>query len=513
MIDYILMTITMVLVLWLMNRFKLLPLAKAALDITSEANAVLFNSSLGDLEKEQHSRQMAKKLMAQLGRVLLAASAVFLLPLLPLYTLSLFKLVNLDQLFATMMTLPALVLFTVVGVLWWWVSSRFGEQSTANKSDFEDDYSFVDKALHNLAFGTSKIQLTMAKQESEKHQAALKPLRVERPVFITGLPRSGTTILLDVLSKSGQFSYHRYQDMPFVLTPLVWDKFSKWFVKTADGQGELKERAHQDGIKINQQSPEAFEEMLWKAHWPQAYNDSAIEPWSETANLEFDQFFTEHIKKLLLRDNRPRYISKNNLNITRVPYLKRLFPDSLVLVPFREPLQHALSLLKQHRNFGAMHQNNHFSRAYMAGVGHFDFGANLKPVNFNGWARRCSFSPDTVDFWLAYWIETYQYLLDVVAGGHSGGHGGVEGVLFVGFEALCKEPESSFNVLAGQLAIEPQTLVKSVSQIRVARAHPVERDSLDGHNLARAEAVYQRLLERAVNGYSWSSSDSLSAMT
>jgi hypothetical protein len=512
-IDYLLMTVTMILVLWLMGRFNLLVLAKAAMDITSQANGVLLNSNLSDLEKEQHSQQMAKKLMAQLGRVLLAAAGVFLLPLLPLYLLSWFNLINLDQLFDTMMTLPALLWFTALGGLWWWLQSKMaGEQPNNATAGFDDNYSMVDKLLHQFAFNRTKMQLTMAKQESEQHEAALKSLTVKKPVFIAGLPRGGTTILLDVLSKTEAFSYHRYQDMPFMLTPLLWDKFSGLFIKKSvrDKGGAYKERAHQDGIKINLHSPEAFEEMLWKAHWPQAYQGSAIEPWSVDANPAFDTFFTEHIKKLQLRDKRQRYISKNNLNITRLPYLKRLFPDSLLLVPFREPVQHALSLLKQHRNFTAMHKDNAFSREYMAGVGHFDFGANLKPVNFNQWFTGAGFegvegvggavseantlSPDTLDFWLHYWVESYQYLLDNAP----------EDVLFVGFEQLCRAPEACFKVLAERLSVAPQSLAKSIGEIRIAKAHPLagESDSasIDSHTLSKAEEIHRRLLGVAVNG-------------
>ena len=62
-----------------------------------------------------------------------------------------------------------------------------------------------------------------------------------------------------------------------------------------------------------------------------------------------------HIKKIIaLRSGSAgkslRYISKNNLNIARLGYLLRLFPDARIVIPFRDPIQHAASLLKQHLN-------------------------------------------------------------------------------------------------------------------------------------------------------------------
>ena len=45
-------------------------------------------------------------------------------------------------------------------------------------------------------------------------------------VFITGLARAGTTILLNALYKSNLFASLSYSDMPFVLAPNLWSKIS-----------------------------------------------------------------------------------------------------------------------------------------------------------------------------------------------------------------------------------------------------------------------------------------------
>jgi hypothetical protein len=352
-------------------------------------------------------------------------------------------------------------------------------------AEFEDHYGFFDKLLHRLAFKSSKLQLTLAENESDENRSSLDKLKVERPVFIASLPRSGTTILLDVLSKTQQFSYHRYQDMPFVFTPLMWAKFSANFAKG----DALRERAHQDGIKINQQSPEAFEEMFYKAFWPALYQGNNIELWPELTNDKFNTFFIEHLKKLQIRDNKPRYLSKNNLNISRIPYIKKLFVDAQIVVPFREPLQHALSLLKQHQNFTQLHQSNRFAKQYMAGIGHFDFGANLKPVNFNGWFDKTNDSPDSLDFWLTYWIECYGYLL---ATQH-------QNVLFVSFEQLCHHPQLSLAALAQPLQIEPLLLTDTAAKIKVAKTHSVDLAGMNASNLAKAQVLYEQLSDMAIN--------------
>ena len=75
-----------------------------------------------------------------------------------------------------------------------------------------------------------------------------------------------------------------------------------------------------------------------------------------------------------------------------------------------------------------MHAQDAFARRYMAGIGHFDFGDNLKPVDFDGWARGGGApAADGLEFWIRYWCAAYRALLE--AAQHDRVH-------LVGFEAL-----------------------------------------------------------------------------
>ena len=53
----------------------------------------------------------------------------------------------------------------------------------------------------------------------------------------------------------------------------------------------------------------------------------------------------------------------------------------------------------------------------MAAIGHYDFGENLKPINFDQWLskseyQQCYEDKQSMEFWLSYWVESYQYLLN-----------------------------------------------------------------------------------------------------
>ena len=48
--------------------------------------------------------------------------------------------------------------------------------------------------------------------------------------------------------------------------------------------------------------------------------------------------------------------------------------EGKIIVPFREPVAQASSLLTQHTRFLTMHREHEFTRRYMADIGHFEFG-------------------------------------------------------------------------------------------------------------------------------------------
>ena len=118
-----------------------------------------------------------------------------------------------------------------------------------------NNYSWFQQKLHKLALSSQFMRETSFELEN----VLFSNSDVENHVFVSGLARSGTTILLNAIFKSNEFASLTYQDMPFILSPNLWSKFS--FSKERD---IFIERAHNDGIKISKSSPEAFEEIFGK---------------------------------------------------------------------------------------------------------------------------------------------------------------------------------------------------------------------------------------------------------
>ena len=161
----------------------------------------------------------------------------------------------------------------------------------------------------------------------------LRAVPLDRPVFITGLARAGTTILLRKLSELPDFASHRYADFPFLFTPYVWSRLRR----LAPARPERpRERMHADRIMVTAESPEAMEEILWRAFFPALHDPARSNVLdSQVREAEFEGFFTDHIRKLLLARGAGRYVSKNNYNVTRLSYLAR--PLSRQPVPARSP--------------------------------------------------------------------------------------------------------------------------------------------------------------------------------
>ena len=90
-------------------------------------------------------------------------------------------------------------------------------------------YSRLERTLYRLAFAGLGVQKALADLEEHALADQLDRGAPQKPVFITSLPRAGTTLLLEVLSALPEFASHTYRDMPFVLSPMLWDKLSHGF--------------------------------------------------------------------------------------------------------------------------------------------------------------------------------------------------------------------------------------------------------------------------------------------
>lgn len=342
----------------------------------------------------------------------------------------------------------------------------------------ESGYGFLDRLLHRLALQSGSI--AEMSFELDKRMVASDPARIRhrRHVFVSGLARAGTTVLMRRFHATGLYRSLTYRDMPFVLAPNLWRRLTS----ASKREIEPGERAHGDKLLVDADSPESLDEVFWRIFTGNEYiRDRQLVPYAPPAEL-IDKF-AGYVDSILSADSpvRHRYLSKNNNNILRLGSIHRAFPNALILIPFRKPLQHAHSLLQQHKRFSQLQARSGFTLSYMTWLCHHEFGLDHRPILPAG-ITAPQYPTNTMDYWLQLWCDTYSWLQNSKP----------DTALFVCYEDLCacEEYWKRLAALAG-ISAEHQDGAPFVSGNRT-NAMNADREVAD-----RAMAIYEQLVTQA----------------
>ena len=280
--------------------------------------------------------------------------------------------------------------------------------------------------------------------ESDLLASQLEACTLDRPVFITGLARSGTTLLLNLFANIPGVATHRYIDFPFLFVPVAWN----WVQDRLGKSGDPVERPHRDRIKITRDSPEAFEEPLWAHFFPWVHVPGEMHRLTAADRQpQFDDYFLQHLRKVLMLRGGNRYVSKGNYNVTRIEYLADLLPDARFVIPVRHPITHVESLMKQHELFTEYSARDTRVPHYMRTAGHFEFGPQRVPVNMD---------PDHARLIAEAWSRDEHHLGYALMWRSIYAHVGALGrepqfanrIEFVRYEDLCSDPAVTLRRLA-----------------------------------------------------------------
>lgn len=280
----------------------------------------------------------------------------------------------------------------------------------------------------------------------------LADIEIDRPIYVTGLARGGTTILLEALAETPGIATHQYRDFPMVMAPLLSDRVLS---RLASERSEATERAHGDGLMVTPESPEAMEEAIWMAFFKHLHAcDQCNVLDADTSNAAFEIFYRDHIRKLLLARDGHRYVAKGNYNVTRLGYLLRIFPDARFVVPVRSPASHIASLIKQQALFTKHCAGNPRARRHLRRVGHFEFGPDRTAINVGSddIAREIEelwVGGEEVRGWALYWNSIY----DFVKKQFDANDALRSAVLFVRYEDLCAAPKETLRTIAGHCGL------------------------------------------------------------
>ncbi|HZV76522.1 MAG TPA: sulfotransferase [Candidatus Babeliales bacterium] len=216
--------------------------------------------------------------------------------------------------------------------------------------------------------------------ESRMLSRRLAGRRVDRPVYICGLPRAGTTITLQMLAEHPDVVTHKYADFLMPYMPWIWNKVFPHV--PVDAMRKPVPRIHRDRIEVTRDSAEMGEEMLWERFFPRIHDETQYGVLDASiSNPAFERFYREHLCKLALVRGRSRYVSKAIMCVVRMQYLRRLFPDARFLLYIRNPIDHVASLIKQDRIWAELERDDPRQIEIIELTGHHEFGPHQIMAN------------------------------------------------------------------------------------------------------------------------------------
>lgn len=327
----------------------------------------------------------------------------------------------------------------------------------------------IDYLLAMAAHMGRPLGRVLANVEAEYLRRSLDSTPIVRPLFLTGLARSGTTILLQELCRTDVFATHRYRDFPFLMTPYVWHRFLDRFTK----EDAPVERPHNDRIQITRESPEAFEEPIWQYFFPHVHaRDGLHRLGADQSHPAFERFFREHIQKILLLRGRKRYLSKENYNLARVEYLASMFPDATFVVPVRHPFPHVQSLVRQHRLFVEYAGKDPRVAKYLAMSGHYEFGPQRVPIRLTeGGGEQIEQAWQSGRDHVGYavqWADVYGFVHSL----KSRGDALAERIQVIRYEDFCGDPRGTLGSILRHAGLEEHRVLSAMRFDHIAPPQP-----------------------------------------
>ena len=220
------------------------------------------------------------------------------------------------------------------------------------------------------------------------------------------------------------------------------------------------DRYHKDNLKIDIESPESFDEIFFST-----FNEEQI-------INELSYFVSNVISKY----KNQRYLSKNNNNFKRIFLIKKVFNNSVFLIPFRNPLEHSSSLLNQHLNFLSLQKKDQFILKYMNYLGHNEFGLNqIHWFQPNKHSNKLE-----INYWLEQWCFFYKFILN--------NYKNEENVYLIDYTRICSDDKylDKINKICNVNSIEKNFFKKSERKFDIKK--------LDANIILNSEKIYQELI-------------------
>ncbi len=276
-------------------------------------------------------------------------------------------------------------------------------------------------------------------------RAVLSPwyrkIAIDRPIFIVGHYRSGTTVLGEIVTthpKVGYFSYvtniyYRAPVLGYLITRLLW----------AFGVLDSEPIPTLQNPRLLETTLSPSEcEWVWSQSksnlWDPQVTDLTAGP--DFSDPAFERYIESMIRRHLLIRHATRFENKNPVNGLRMGYLRKLFPDARFVFIVRHPVDTVLSHYRTGKHIEGVFYPSPRTRSIFEDSLHIDLLS--KRIKTCGYDRTMALNQEHRLLGIAHqWAEMQQAILEAA----QTCPGLAEQLLQIRYEELVSEPESTLG--------------------------------------------------------------------
>ncbi len=167
---------------------------------------------------------------------------------------------------------------------------------------------------------------------------------IDRPIFIIGPYRSGTTLLEEVITSHPSVGYFWWITNNYFRAPLTGYFIVHILLKLGVLTDEKIPILHNPRMRQNTLSPYECE-WVWSQSKDSQWNDQVrdLTVGEGFSDPHFEGYLFSMIRRHLFAQNTTRFLNKNPVNCLRIGYLHKLFPDARMVYIVRDPVDTIIS--------------------------------------------------------------------------------------------------------------------------------------------------------------------------
>lgn len=210
---------------------------------------------------------------------------------------------------------------------------------------------------YSLALNRALLQLNELCSWPERIAAGPWTHRVpiDRPIFVVGAFRSGTTVLEQTLAGHPKVGFFAFISNVTYLTPIAGFTLLRLMSRFGLVEGRRMPYLHNPRLEFTPFSP--FEcEWVWAQAGKDLWDPECLDLTTGAghSNPGFERMVRSSIRRHLLVQGAQRFLNKNPIHLLRMEYLHRLFPDARFIYIVRNPTATVLSHHRMVRRIAAV---------------------------------------------------------------------------------------------------------------------------------------------------------------